>query len=147
MFKLLYYIVGIIFAYFNHKHFSTISENVKKNMQIEKEPPVTESVLYSDLSDDKKKSIQRGLVSILFFFWLIIGLFTFNWIFYVGMLLISFIMVNPISKYFKNNTRVRIIISQIYSILSWALCLFVALNSYYLKIDSNQVISFFTNGK
>ena len=87
MFKLLYYIVGIIFAYFNHKHFSTISENVKKNMQIEKEPPVTESVLYSDLSDDKKKSIQRGLVSILFFFWLIIGLFTFNWIFYVGMLL------------------------------------------------------------
>lgn len=148
MLKALYYIFGILFAYHTSRNFKEIPNKIRKTIEQEK-TGIKEKILIktnsiSEIPAEHKKILKDGLISFLFFIWMAIGLFTFNWMLYAGVLLYG-IFTNWMIKFFKYNFEFRLLVSRIYLLLTWILCSIVIFNTYYFKIDSNQIINFFSN--
>jgi len=146
MIKLSYYIIGIIFAYYKHKNFFDISNklNTIDFFTKLKEDGLPDNSINSEL---EMNIIKDGIVSFSFFLWMLIGLTTYNWLFFLWILLFGLFIINPLSRKYKNNLKIKILLTQFYYILTWLLCIFVLLNTYYFQIDSEQVFKLFKNGQ
>lgn len=149
MLKILFYSLGVLFAYFKHKQFYEISNVINLSEQIKKDAlnnynksQAKATIKFSEISPEYKSLLQNLIVSILFFVWLIVGLTTFNWIFFLFFLLFEMFVINLLIKIFKTNVNFKIKIIKFHSIICWLLCIFVLLNTYYFNISSESVVQF-----
>ena len=143
MIKLLYYLFGLFFAYHKHKMFFQIPELIKSKRYIKTEEEKKTIVIkkYSELSPENKEIFNIGMISILFSLWMIVGLFTFNWLYYVFVILIGHFIVNPIILHNKENIKFHLLVLRIYIFVTWMLCIFVIANTYYFNFSSNDMIN------
>jgi hypothetical protein len=69
--------------------------------------------------------------------WLFIGLFTFQWVGYLLILVLNFFIIAPLSKFTKNSIA-YIMINWLNSLIVLVFALFVIVNHYHLNIDLTQ---------
>ncbi len=158
--KLIFYSIGVVFAYFKHKYFFNIEELLILNEKIKEKialaklansnnnettPTVVVKSKLSDMPQEHKILFKHLVLSFLFFIWMLIGLLSFNWIYFAFVLLFGLWVVNPLNKLFSNNISARILLLKIHTLLSWALCVFVIINAYYLNISSDYILNLITN--
>lgn len=149
MFKLLFYIFGILFAYHKNKNFKNISENVKKSIENHKNKtePLKISIntnKLKEIPEEHKKVLKDSLIAFLFLVWMLIGLITFQWILFAGVLIFGILINWIIKNFFINNLTIRILLSKTHYLATWILCMLTPINAYYFHINSNQIIQFFT---
>jgi len=89
--------------------------------------------------DYKDLFIKKGLPSLLFFVWMIVGVLSFNWILFLAMLIFNVGFINLISKPFRYN-NIYVAIHWINSIIGFMFGVFVLINSYHLKIDTFEFV-------
>lgn len=158
--KLIFYSIGVVFAYFKHKYFFNIEEILILNEKIKEDaalaklansnsnettPTVVVKRKLSDMPQEHKPLLRYLVLSFLFFIWMLIGLLSFNWIYFAFVLIFSLWVVNPLNKLFSNNMSARILLLKIHTILCWSLCIFVIINAYYLNIGSDYILNLITN--
>jgi len=140
--KMIYYIMGIWFAYYKNKNFKKLPKIIQTSIQNSEKPDQ-----YIDLNDkidgftDEQKNLLNGF---LFLIWIIIGMFTFQWILYVILLYIT-IIIEKISKYYTKNFKIRLGIAQFYYVITWLFCLIVTYNTYISCLSSDDIIKLVTN--
>lgn len=149
MFKLIFYLSGILFAYHKNKNFTNVSENVRKSIEFSKnkKEPLTISINTSklkEISEENKKILRDSLIAFLFFVWMLIGLLTFQWVLFAGVLIVGLLINFLIKNFFINNLTIRILLSKTHYLATWILCMLTPINAYYFHINSNQIIQFFT---
>lgn len=147
MFKLIFYLSGILFAFYKNKNFKHIKDNVKKTIENNSKEKISIKINTDNINhlpEEQKKMLKDSVLAFLFFVWMLIGLLTFQWILFAGVLLIGILTNWLIKRFFETNLQLRILISQLYVIITWILCIITAFNAYLFKISSNEIIQFFT---
>jgi len=143
MLQTIYYLIGLFFAYHRHKLFFKIP--LRLELSLSKEKIKINVNKKTTLTAEEKELLNEGLISFFFFMWICIGLLTFQWILFAFTLFSGMIFNHFINNFFKEKIKIRILLSRIYIIITWILCVVVCVNYFYLKINSNQIINFFTD--
>ncbi|MFW5847811.1 MAG: hypothetical protein ACOCVF_02745 [bacterium] len=89
----------------------------------------------------KQKIISLFLITIPFFLWVVFGIFTFNWVLYLG--IIIFMLITNLLSIFAirfNLNGLLLIHNLVYYFIMIVFCIFVVINSFHLQIDFKQLI-------
>lgn len=140
-----YHIFTILFIIYEFHWLITIKDRVRSNKRFEelkaefKGKEVHEySKEYSDLI------LTKGCSPFIILFWLLIGLFTQQWIVFATYLVFQFIVIVPLSA-ISRFSRTYTIIHWINSLIGLLFGLFVLYNEFRLHIYSDEIIEMFLN--
>jgi hypothetical protein len=130
----IYYLSTIIFICIElHWLISPIEKtnDVKKFFELSKQ---SKGKKWSELTKEYKSEIKSKVWSIFVLFWMFIGLFTFQWVAFLSIILFNILVIAPISKLTRFSITYTII-HWINSIIGFIFGIFVIINHYHLKID------------
>tara|TARA_R110000744_G_scaffold373876_1_gene486289 strand:- start:413 stop:856 length:444 start_codon:yes stop_codon:yes gene_type:complete len=101
---------------------------------------------WDDLSDGYKYILKsKAFVPLSFLLWMFIGLFSFNWVAFLGIILFNMVFISLISKPFKYN-NIYLTINWVNSLIGLLFGMFVIINSYHLKIDLYELLMTYWSG-
>ena len=95
-----------------------------------------------EFSEEYKSQLKSKIWLLYVLFWMLIGLFTFQWQAFLAMIVFNFMIINPISKLVKN-TFLYTILHWINSLIGFAFGVFVFVNHYHLKLNLTEIITFY----
>jgi hypothetical protein len=130
----IYYLSTIIFICIElHWLISPIEKtnDAKKFFELSKQ---SKGKKLSELTKEYKSEIKSKVWSIFVLFWMFIGLFTFQWVAFLSIILFNILVIAPISKLTRFSITYTII-HWINSIIGFIFGIFVIINHYHLKID------------
>lgn len=143
-FKLVYYLGGAFFFIVSLLRVMGTTQRTKNMFFIMKwnKNNDTTNMKWNEYPEAiKHQIIGLFVITIPFFIWLIIGVFSFNWVLYVAMLAFTLI-TNPISSFsLKYNLKGLYGVYNLFYYLTVAVfCLFVIINTFHLQIDFKQLL-------
>ena len=142
MFKAIFYLLGIVSILIRLNWFWGWKER-KEMLAPYKGMKFTGK--FKDMLPEIQQSYRSGMFLVLSYIWLIIGLFSFNWLLFLCYLIIGIIILNPLVKLFKNNSEAETIIGGI-SFFLFLLTVFTSIiNTYHIKFDFTQYVQRFIN--
>lgn len=97
---------------------------------------------WDEFSEEYKSQLKSKIWLLYVLFWMLIGLFTFQWQAFLAMIVFNFMIINPISKLVKN-TFLYTILHWINSLIGFAFGVFVFVNHYHLKLNLTEIITFY----
>jgi hypothetical protein len=98
---------------------------------------LNENKKWDDYPDEYKSEVKSRIRYLFTPLWLFIGLFTFQWIAFLFILVFNFLVVLPLSKLTRFST-IYIMLHWFNSLIGLLFCLFVIVNHFHLKIDLTQ---------
>ena len=138
----IYYLSTIIFLLIElHWLVSPIEKtnNARKFMALSK---LNKGKKWDEFSEEYKSELKSKIWLLYVLFWMLIGLFTFQWQAFLLMIVFNFMIINPISKLVKN-TFLYTILHWINSLIGFAFGVFVIVNHYHLKLNLTEIITFY----
>jgi hypothetical protein len=95
----------------------------------------------TEYSEEYKEELNHKLPLVFVFVWFIVGLFSFQWVAFLAMLLFQLVIMAPISNLTKIRSKpLYITANWINSVIGLAFALFVIINHYHLKIDLLPIV-------
>ena len=82
----------------------------------------------------KDLMIQKGCSSLVAISWMFIGLLTFNWVAFLGLIIFNILIVAPLSKVTKYSAS-YVILHWCNSLIGFSVAIFILINSFHLKIN------------
>ena len=95
---------------------------------------------WDEFSEEYKSQLKSKIWLLYVLFWMLIGLFTFQWQAFLLMIVFNFMIINLISKLVKN-TFLYTILHWINSLIGFAFGVFVIINHYHLKLNLTEIIT------
>ncbi|SOS48992.1 conserved membrane hypothetical protein [Tenacibaculum dicentrarchi] len=133
--KHIFYLNAIIFIIYKLSWILNPKEQVEKVKLFSKLSKEHKGEKWDDYSDEYKDLLKtKGVLALSFLLWMFVGLFSFNWVAFLFIILFNVLFISAVSKPFKYN-NIYICIHWINSVIGFVFGLFVILNSYHLKID------------
>lgn len=140
----LFHLITILFAFYELTWILNPSEkyySLKKLVELSKEQEGKKWADYSqEYKDNLFEIIFRLLSTFVLIFWLLIGLFTFNWVGFLVFIGFQLVIITPLNKLFKSNDSIKIKIHWINSVIGFLFAIFVIINQFHLKIDLLELI-------
>lgn len=138
--KEIFYLFAVFFTIYELTWVLKTKRKIKKSKEFEELSEKNKGLKFEDWSDDYTSMVfTRVFIKLPMIIWLIVGLFTFNWIAFLAILTFNILIIAPISKLLKDSIA--------YTILHWLNSLigvifgvFVIINAYHLKIDLYQLL-------
>lgn len=142
MLKAIFYLLGIVFILIRLNWLWGMEER-KEMLAPYKGMKFTGKL--KNMPPEVQKSYRWGMFFVLSYIWLIIGLFSFNWLLFLCYLIIGMVILNPLAKLFKNNSDAETIIGGI-SFVLFLITVFVSIiNTYHVKFDFTRYVQGFIN--
>ncbi len=141
-----FYFIGILFLIYELYYLMNIRSFVEGTYKFIELQKVNKGRSWES-SDEEYKNllIGRGCPALVFFLWMHIGLCTNNWVFFLGFLIIQYLVMQPLNKLTKY-TPIYLFLQFLNTLLGVGFTLFIILNAYHLNIDiTPQVIEFIDN--
>lgn len=140
----LFHVISIIFAVYELGWILNPTEkyySLKKIVDLSKEQKGKKWAEYSqEYKDNIFDVIFKIIKAFVFIFWLLFGLFTFNWFPFLIFIGFQFIIITPLNKIFKSSDSIKIKIHWINSVIGFLFAIFVIINQFHLRIDLLQLI-------
>jgi hypothetical protein len=95
---------------------------------------------WDEYSEEYKTELKSKMWMLYVLLWMLLGLFTFQWQAFLIMIVFNFLIINPISKIFKE-TFIYTILHWINSLIGFAFGVFVIINHYHLKLNLTEILS------
>lgn len=92
---------------------------------------------WDEFPKDVKSELKSKIWKVWILIWLFIGLFTFQWIAFLVMIIFNLFIILPISRLVKFSIAYTIL-GWINALIGFAFGIFVIVNHYHLKIDLTQ---------
>jgi hypothetical protein len=137
--KHIYYLIGFVFLINKIAWILNPKTNTKRIKRYNIEYKKNKGKKWEDMSNEYKDLVKLlGVKQLIIWFWLLAGMFTFNWVLFIAFIMFNLI-VGLIGKPFRFN-MIYTSIHWVNSIIGFAFCIFVIINSYHLKIDLYELI-------
>jgi hypothetical protein len=140
----LFHLVTVIFAIYELTWILNPSKkyySLRKIIGLSKEQEGKKWAEYSqEYKDNLFDIIFKVIKAFVFIFWLLIGLFTFNWLPFLAFIGFQLLIITPLNKIFKSNDNIKIKIHWINSVIGFLFSIFVIINQFHLKIDLLEYI-------
>lgn len=133
----IYYFSTIIFIVMEWLWLVSPIEKTKDNKRYSELLKEFKGKKWDEFSTEYKSQFYSRLWHVWVLFWFFIGLFTFQWLAFLGMLIFNILVISPLSRL----TRYSIVYTVIHwlnSLIKLVFGLFVIINHYHLKIDLTQ---------
>jgi hypothetical protein len=138
----IYYLSTIIFLLFEWKWLVSpvkMTDKQKKFFELSKE---FNDKKWDEFSEEYKSELKLKIWHLWVLLWMFIGLFTFQWIGFLAMLVFNIFIISPLSK-LTRFTMTYTLIHWLNSVIGFGFGIFIIINHYHLKIDLTQwVLSF-----
>lgn len=106
-------------------------DEVKKFSELSK---LNKGKKWDDYSEEYKSALKSKVFVIFIPLWMFVGLFTFQWVAFLIMLLFNFVIIAPFSQLTKYSFA-YLILHWINSVIGFAFGIFVILNHYHLHLN------------
>lgn len=133
--KHIFYFIGILFII--HKLICLLKPKwyavkVKRFDNLKRD---TKNLSWDKYSTEYKEiMLFFAIPSVLFIFWLVLGLLTFNWFVFLIYIILHLLIIAPLSRLYKNNIVYPFVL-WVSNLSSFILGVFVIINSYHLKFN------------
>jgi len=138
----IYYFLGLFFIWSECVWLASPIEktqNAKKFYELSK---LNKGKKWEEYSDEYKSEVKSKVWGIFILFWLFIGLFSFQWIGFLAIILFNFLVIAPLSKLTRFSYAYTVI-NWVNSLIGFAFGIFVIINHYHLKINLTEVFTLF----
>jgi len=95
---------------------------------------------WDEFSEDYKSELKSKIWLVYILFWMLIGLFTFQWQAFLIMIVFNFLIISPLSKIFKY-TFIYTVLHWINSLIGFVFGVFIIINHYHLKLNLTEILS------
>ena len=138
----IYYLSSIIFILYELARVLSPIDKADENIKFQILSKKFKGMKWDEYSDEYKSELKTKIIFVGFIFiWFIVGLFTFQWVAFLLMLLFQIFIISPLSKATKNNFRYGyIMLHWINSVIGVCFAIFIIINHYHLKIDLLKLI-------
>jgi hypothetical protein len=136
----IYYLSTIIFLLLElHWLVSPIEKtnNARKFLALSK---LNKGKKWNEYSEEYKSELKSKIWLLYVLFWMLLGLFTFQWQVFLIMIVFNFMIIAPISKIVKDSFLYTIL-HWINSLIGFAFGVFVIVNHYHLKLNLTDIIA------
>ncbi len=135
----LFYICGIFYLIRHFIKMSNISNSFTDYQNLKTLRERMKSLTWKDYTEEMKSAVRKSFTAVFFVIWLVIGLFTFNWILFLLDLVLTFVILSPISK--ATSSKIIYNLCSFIGALSGVMLGFIViLNKYHFKIDFYHLI-------
>ena len=138
----IYYLSTIIFLLIELHWLVSPIEKINKARKFMALSKLNKDKKWDEFSEEYKSQLKSKIWLLYVLFWMLIGLFTFQWQAFLAMIVFNFMIINPISKLVKN-TFLYTILHWINSLIGFAFGVFVIVNHYHLKLNLTEIITFY----
>ena len=138
----IYYLSTIIFLLIELHWLVSPIEKTNKTRKFMALSKLNKGKKWDEFSEEYKSQLKSKIWLLYVLFWMLIGLFTFQWQAFLAMIVFNFMIINPISKLVKN-TFLYTILHWINSLIGFAFGVFVFVNHYHLKLNLTEIITFY----
>ena len=138
----IYYLSTIIFLLIELHWLVSPIEKTNKARKFMALSKLNKDKKWDEFSEEYKSQLKSKIWLLYVLFWMLIGLFTFQWQAFLAMIVFNFMIINPISKLVKN-TFLYTILHWINSLIGFAFGVFVIVNHYHLKLNLTEIITFY----
>lgn len=107
------------------------TEDARKFFKLSKE---FKNKKWDDFSEEYKSQIKNKIWLFSILLWMFIGLFTFQWAFFLLFIIFNFLIIAPLLNIFKFSTAYTVL-HWINSVIGFSFGVFIILNNYHLRID------------
>ena len=138
----IYYLSTIIFLLIEFQWLVSPIEKTNQTRKFMALSKLNKGKKWDEFSEEYKSELKSKIWLLYVLFWMLIGLFTFQWQAFLAMIVFNFMIINPISKLVKN-TFLYTILHWINSFIGFAFGVFVIVNHYHLKLNLTEIITFY----
>jgi hypothetical protein len=137
----LFYILAIPFLIYEFIWVVAPSERVESALKRLELSIKLKGKKWDEYSEEEQKFLlPKVIFSFYIFIWLILGIFTIQWVLFLAMFAFIFLVIKPLSKLTKENKLAFTILHWLNSIIGLGFVLFVIVNKYHLRIDVWQLV-------
>ena len=133
----LYYISTLIIIYLEWDWLLHPFDKFKEAKAFQEMTKTLKGKKWNEYPQEYKSMVGNKLWALYTPIWLFIGLFTFQWVGFLLILVLNFFIIAPLSKFTKNSIA-YIMINWVNSLIGLVFALFVIVNHYHLNIDLTQ---------
>lgn len=87
-----------------------------------------------------KNYAKKLIPSLLLLLWVFIGLLSFQWVMFLGFIIVTFVFINPLHKLLNKSLTAASVLQFITSLLTILFLTFVIINGIHLKITSFEIL-------
>jgi len=136
----IYYLSTIVFLLMELNWLVSPIEQTEKTRKFLLLSKLNKGKKWDDFSEDYRSELKSKIWMVYVVFWMLIGLFTFQWQAFLIIIVFNFLIIAPLSKIFKY-TFVYIILHWVNSLIGFAFGVFVIVNHYHLKLNLTEILS------
>jgi hypothetical protein len=142
MFKFLFYLIGMVGLMAEIAWLFSPRESLKKALRFNELSKLNKGRKTDDYTPEYKDMLRAYIPSVFLVFYLIFGIFTFQWVIFLSYLLFNIIIISPLSKLTVNRSNLLYAsIHWVSSLIGTAFIIFTIINAYHLHIDFTNVIA------
>jgi hypothetical protein len=145
--KHIFYLIGVCFIIHEIMWVLHPFKQLRKSKNCIKLTKENKGKKFDDFSGEFKEILFFQVIpNLIYFFWMFIGLLTFNWVAFILMIIIQFLIIWPLGKLLEK-TIGYVVLHWLNSIIGFSFGIFIILNSYHLKLDLYEIVRHFINCK
>jgi hypothetical protein len=133
-----YYLISIFFILTELQWILSPIEKTKDAKRFLEMSKENKGKKWDEFTEEYRDQVKSKVWLLIVPLWLLLGLFTFQWIGFLMILIFNFLIISPISKLTKYSMAYSII-HWVNSLIGFAFGVFVIVNHYHLKIDLTQL--------
>ncbi len=135
----IYYFSTIIFLFIEIAWIISPIEKTKDAKKFKYLAKLHKGKKWEDMPEEYRTQIKSKIWLVYVFIWMFVGLFTFQWIAFLLMLIFNFIIIDPLSKLFNHNFLYTVL-HCFNSWIGFAFGVFIIVNHYHLKLNLTEII-------
>lgn len=136
----IFYFSTIIFLWIEMSWIVSPIEQAKNALNFHLLAKQNKGLKWDQYSEKYKDSIKSKVLFLPVILWVLIGLFTGQWIIFLAFLIYSFLIIAPINKLVKPIFPIYVALNWLNSVVGFAFGVFVVVNHYHLKIDVYSMV-------
>lgn len=140
MFKFIFYFIGVIFIIYEIIWIFSPKRKILESLKFYELRKQNEGKKWEDVDYEYQEAVFNRLPLFIFMIWFICGLFTFNWVAFLGIMILQFVIITPISIAIRGDNIGYLLLHWFNSVIGLVWAIFVILNTYHLKIDLFEII-------
>ena len=133
--KVFFYLIGIFFILHELSWIFSPVKNANESRRFYHLVKSKKKLKLGEFTEeDKSLILSKTFTTLFYLLWMLIGLFSFNWLVFLAYLIVGFGIMSPLGL-LTRDTKFYPLICWVNSCIGLAVGLFVIINSYHLKID------------
>lgn len=131
----IFYLIGIGFIINQLMWILHPNQRIQKHRKFKEHNEINKGRKLEDWTEEYKGLlIFTAIPSVVFLLWLLLGLLSFNWFLFLGIITWNTVVIWPLSK-LSEYSRAHTALHWLNSVIGFVFGLFVIVNAYHLKID------------